>query len=144
MYVYQFTDSGDQMLGADRMEEARASVNPQESGLMADGDSATRWNSGQPQEEGMTIDIRLDQSYELTGLRLDLFFYEDHPDNLQIYISENGTDWQLTEAESAGQVEFSFPTVRGRYIRLVLGQPQGEEQWNWSVYEIQIFAKEEA
>ncbi len=143
MYVYQFTVNKEQMLGSDRIEQVQTSVNPQESGLMADGDSATRWNSGRPQEEGMTIDIRLDQSYELTGLRLDLFFYEDHPDNLQIYISENGTDWQLTEAESAGQVEFSFPTVRGRYIRLVLGQPQGDEQWNWSVYEIQIFAKEE-
>ncbi len=143
LYVYQFTDRGDRMLDYRQIASVQASANSQESGLMADGDPATRWNSGRPQEAGMTVEIRLDQCYTLTGLRLDLFFYEDHPGSLQIAVSEDGENWKLAEARSAGQVEFSFAPVRGRYIRLTLGEPEGEEQWNWSVFEIQLFAKEE-
>ena len=91
----------------------------------------------------MAFDIVLDQVYPVTGFRLDLFFYEDHPRHLKIYTSEDGETFTERQAASAGQVEFTFAEpVSCKNIRLILEEPEDEEGWNWSVYEILVFAQE--
>ena len=90
----------------------------------------------------MALDIVLDQVYPVTGFRLDLFFYEDHPRHLKIYTSEDGENWTEQQADSVGQVEFSFPSpISCKNIRLMLEEAEDDqERWNWSVYEILVFA----
>ena len=144
MYVYRIGMQEEQVLDCRSFEKVQVNVNPTEGILAADGDSSTRWNSGEPQRAGMAIDIVLDQVYPVTGFQLELFFYEDHPRRLKIYTSEDGENWTERQAASAGQVEFTFPSpVSCKNIRLMLEEPEeDEERWNWSVYEILVFAEE--
>ena len=144
MYVYRIGMQEEQVLDCRSFEKVQVNVNPTEGILAADGDSSTRWNSGEPQRAGMAIDIVLDQVYPVTGFQLELFFYEDHPRRLKIYTSEDGENWTERQAASAGQVEFTFPSpVSCKNIRLMLEEPEAEEErWNWSVYEILVFAEE--
>lgn len=143
IYVYRIAGKEERVLDYQSFEKVQANVNPAEGALAADGDSSTRWNSGEPQQAGMAFDIVLDQVYPVTGFRLDLFFYEDHPRHLKIYTSEDGETFTERQAASAGQVEFTFAEpVSCKNIRLILEEPEDEEGWNWSVYEILVFAQE--
>lgn len=142
IYVYRIGVQKEQVLDYRSFEKVQTNVNPTEGGLAADGDVSTRWNSGEPQRAGMALDIVLDQVYPVTGFRLDLFFYEDHPRHLKIYTSEDGENWTEQQADSVGQVEFSFPSpISCKNIRLMLEEAEDDqERWNWSVYEILVFA----
>lgn len=142
IYVYRIGVQKEQVLDYRSFEKVQTNVNPTEGGLAADGDVSTRWNSGEPQRAGMALDIVLDQVYPVTGFRLDLFFYEDHPRRLKIHTSEDGENWTEQQADSVGQVEFTFPSpISCKNIRLMLEEAEDDqERWNWSVYEILVFA----
>lgn len=143
IYVYRIGIQKERVLDYQSFEKVQANVNPTEGILAADGDVSTRWNSGEPQRAGMALDIVLDQVYPVTGFQLELFFYEDHPRRLKIFTSEDGENWTERQASSAGQVEFIFSSpVSCKNIRLMLEDAEDEERWNWSVYEILVFAEE--
>lgn len=142
IYVYRIAGKEETVLDYQSFEKVQFNVNPTEGLLAADGDSFTRWNSGEPQRAGMALDIVLDQVYPVTGFQLEQFFYEDHPRRLKIYTSEDGETFTERQAASAGQVEFTFPeSVSCKNIRLILEEPEEEEGWNWSVYEILVFTE---
>lgn len=114
-----------------------------ESSKAVDGDYATRWSSGIPQEEGIAFDIFLKENMIVNGLRLDLDdnIY-DYPRALRVFYTSDNITWNELKVETENNRDFWFEASDCQIIRLILGPIGDNGGWNWSINEISIYRQE--
>lgn len=128
------------------------SVNPADAPLLADGDIATRWNSGSQQgNEEIRIDLGLVTNVTALELSLGAWAF-DYPRDLIVDLSDDGVEWRMvwsgrgdTAAVAAG---LRAPAVMPwtidlghhltRYMRL--RQVDQDPTYYWSIAELRVLA----
>ncbi|MEV0133533.1 DUF1996 domain-containing protein [Dactylosporangium sp. NPDC050688] len=106
---------------------------------MLDGNTGTRWTSGAPMTNGMSVTVDMKKSQPVGQVSL-LATGADHPRGFEIYLSADGANWTGPVARGAGLAELttvSFPRQDARYIRVV--QTGSSSSW-WSVAEFAAYS----
>lgn len=134
-----------------------ASVRPQDAAAVLDGKTETLWETGTPQQPGMTfaVDFGAPQNICLLHCALGGNF-TDAPGGFRVEGSDDGTTWRTVQDSTAqgallfwenGQPRFNvygdhftvaFAPVTARHIRLVL--TEGQPRYWWSIAELRAFA----
>jgi hypothetical protein len=120
---------------------------------MLDGDTASRWLTGQPQRGDERIDIALSAPRVVTGLRLQLMgrSLNDYPRGLTVSVSADGTTYVevrrgsvfaalgagLRQDAVAPTIDLRWPPVAARFVRLQQTGRTGR-RWFWSVHELRL------
>jgi hypothetical protein len=119
-----------------------------------DGQNATRWLSGAPQDGTEWIDIAFDRPRRPAFLRLvmDRRSFGDYPRRLEIEGSADGRTFttlyagpviaplalSLIEQPVAPRIDLTLPATELRVLRLrQIGRTP--RQWYWSVHEIRVW-----
>jgi hypothetical protein len=110
--------------------------------LAVDGNSSTRWSSGQWMQNTSIgwLSVDLGAPYNISEVRLnwETAFAVDY----QIQLSSDGVNWVTIQTvsgnESKGIVDFSGLSGEGRYVRIYCAQTsQGSD--NYSLYDFQVY-----
>jgi hypothetical protein len=120
---------------------------------MLDGDTASRWLTGQPQRGDERIDIALSAPRVVTGLRLQLMgrSLNDYPRGLTVSVSADGRTYVevrrgsvfaafgagLRQDAVAPTIDLRWPPVAARFVRLQQTGRTGR-RWFWSVHELRL------
>ncbi len=130
-----------------------ASVAPETAVKAADGDPATRWTAGQPQQPGQWLSVDLGGVVQVAGVAILPGRVEDLPRGLRVEGSLDGVTWRplLVLPEAGGPFRFengavrldptasltlTFPPVSVRRLRLV--QTGQDPRYWWSVAELTV------
>lgn len=132
-------------------------THPQNAARVLDGNTATCWETGAPQQKAMSFTVDFGAMQGICLLRCDLGAHvTDAPSSFQIEISEDGTTWRVVQDSTSqgsmlfwenGQPRFNvygdhftvaFPPVTTRHLRIVL-TADNPRAW-WSLAEIRAFA----
>ena len=89
----------------------------------------------------MAFDIILKDSCLLNGIQTDVKDYNDRGRNLAIYVSADNENWQKVEAETVGELYYSFEPIECKYIRLLLGDVGEEVKNDWSIRELTLYGE---
>jgi hypothetical protein len=130
--------------------KAAANKNPQWTGRALDGDPATGWTTGYPQERGDFFELDCGEELALSSVELVLNTNPlDYPRNFKVEASIDRTAWILLAAVSDGfppldremiedfskyAVPVIFDPTRARFLRFTL--TAGHEARHWSINEI--------
>lgn len=109
---------------------------------MIDGDLSTRWDSGKNMTSGEMVQIDMGSSHSLEAIEMDTSKSPyDYPRIYNIYVSEDGQNWQqITSGRGRKDVSmYPFAQTRGRYVRIVQTGTGGNF---WSIHELQIYSRE--
>lgn len=130
-----------------------ASVAPETAIKAADGDPATRWTTGQPQQPGQWLSVELGGAVQVSGVAILPGRVEDLPRGLRVEGSRDAVTWRplLVLPELGGPFRFengavrldptapltlTFPPVSVRRLRLV--QTGQDPRYWWSVAELAV------
>lgn len=109
-----------------------------EAGRIADGRTNTHWAG--PAQAGVWIQVDLKQARPLRRLILDPARGSEHPEELQVFVSDDPAAWGEPRALFKGGTGRSIielpPGMRGRHVRLV--HTGSREDGKWSVAEIVV------
>jgi hypothetical protein len=106
-----------------------------------DGDSTTRWSSGQwTQPNGIGwIYVDLGATYSISEVALT--WEAAYAVNFQIQVSNDATNWTSIETvtgnASSGLTDYSGLSGSGRYVRIYCTQVNATN--NYSLYDLKIF-----
>lgn len=104
-----------------------------------DNNNKTSWSSAEPQKQEMVYAFTLKKNYSLCGIGM---LYENewynYPRNLRIFISADEKEWMEVAYEQQGNKLFTFAPVKGKYVRLVLGETEEIEN-HWSISELILY-----
>lgn len=105
-----------------------------------DGNSATRWSSGQAQTSGEWFLVDMGSIYSFSSITLDTgsHYDGDYPQGYQVFVSPNGSTWgnPIANGNGSGQlVTISFASQSARFIKVVLTTNSGK--W-WSIQEFNV------
>ncbi len=106
------------------------------------GNSSTRWSSGQWMQNSSTgwIYVDLGDPYNISEVRLN--WQTAYAVNYQIQVSQDGVNWTtiqvVTNNQSAGIAAFSDLSAAGRYVRIYCTQPSAGSD-NYSLYDINVY-----
>ena len=104
-----------------------------------DGDSKTRWSTGQPQTNGQWFQLDLGSARAFHQIELDSGISAgDYAHGYQVYVSNDGTNWGAPIAIGSGSSQIlsvMLAQQMARYIRLV--QTGSSAQW-WSLHEFNV------
>ena len=104
-----------------------------------DGDSKTRWSTGQPQANGQWFQVDLGSPQTFYQIEMDSGISAgDYAHGYQVYVSNDGTNWGAPVAIGSGSsqtVSVIFAKQTARYIRVV--QTGSSGQW-WSLHEFNV------
>ncbi|MGO9598501.1 MAG: discoidin domain-containing protein [Isosphaeraceae bacterium] len=110
--------------------------------MAVDGNSQTRWSSGQWLQNTSTAWITIDLGSLTDISRVTLDWERAYAVNYQIRVSKNSTNWTTIENVSGnncdGVADFQGLSGVGRYIRIYCTQVTTEYD-NFSLYEIQVY-----
>ena len=119
-----------------------------------DGDSTTRWASGQSQKPGDYFIIDMKAPRTFSGILLDSSGHQDHPAGWEIRVSNDGEKWSEPIASSANekagefnssiastaggvaQTRASFAPQTARYIKATLTKSLG---WWWAINDLTVY-----
>ena len=103
-----------------------------------DGDTGTRWSTGQAQASGQWFLTDMGSPHSFSSITLDSSAHgADYPRGYQVFVSTDGSNWGNGIASGSGQrVTISFATQFARYIKVVL--TANAEKW-WSIYEFNVY-----
>lgn len=128
------------------------SSNPGSEVRLLDGNQATAWDSGKPQQAGDFVELSLPAPRRLCGLVLDNRPNPlELPRGLMVALSVDGKQWQEVSCRQAalgplvfagdsllssqeGRMRLSFAPTTARFLRLSLSQ--GHPRERWSIYEL--------
>jgi mono/diheme cytochrome c family protein len=119
-----------------------ASDNEKEAKRAIDGDPATRWATGKPQQQGQWYQFDMGKPYLLTRLTMDATASKnDYPRKFEVCTSDDGEHWSKPVASGTGAtvttVDFPKNTVT-RYVRIV--QTASIKTGNfWSIHELSVY-----
>ncbi|HLB75172.1 MAG TPA: HEAT repeat domain-containing protein, partial [Sedimentisphaerales bacterium] len=121
--------------------KAAASLNDGSAKNALDGDKATRWDTGKPQEGGEWFTLDLGVESAVTGITLDSAGSPgDYPRRYEIYVSFDGGSWGKPVVSGEGTkpiTEIKFPSpVRTRFIKIV--QTGSVAGLFWSIHDLMI------
>ncbi len=111
-------------------------------GLAVDGNSSTRWSSGQWMQNGETgwIYVDLGAPYSISEVRLN--WETAFAVNYQIQVSNDAVNWTTIKVisgnQSKGVADFSGLSGSGRFVRIDCTQP-GPYSNNYSLYDFSVF-----
>jgi O-glycosyl hydrolase len=104
-----------------------------------DGDSKTRWSTGQPQTNGQWFQVDLGSPQTFYQIEMDSGVSAgDYAHGYQVYISSDGTNWGAPISVGNGSsqtVSVVFANQTARYIRVV--QTGSSGQW-WTLHEFNV------
>lgn len=110
-----------------------------ESANAIDGDMRTDWHSG-IQRPDIVFDIELDNTYMVSGLRLDPGEKtQDYPRALRMFISLDGQNYTEMKPETDDNLEFFIEPAACRYIRLITGETQESLENDWTICEVSVY-----
>jgi len=132
-----------------------ASHNPGALAAVVDGNPATRWLSGAPQDGTEWIRVDFDRPRRPAFLRIamDRRSYGDYPRRLEIEGTTDGTTFtplvtgqsvlvpfglSLVELPVTPRIDLALPRVEVKALRL-RQTGRTPRQWYWSVHEIQLW-----
>ena len=137
----QVTPAPDLALGKEAV--ASSIESPQYAATMAvDGDSTTRWSSGQWTQATSTgwIEVDLAATYNVSEVRLN--WQMAYAADYQIQVSTDALNWSAIETvegnASGGIVDFAGLNAAGRYVRIYCTLT-GSDSDNYSLYDLQVF-----
>ena len=110
--------------------------------MAVDGNSSTRWSSGQWMQSSNVgwIYVDLGATYNISGVRLD--WQTAYAVNYQIQVSTNAVNWttiqNVTGNQSAGVADFSGLSGVGRYLRIYCTQTSAGSD-NYSLYDFNVY-----
>ncbi|MBI2462336.1 MAG: discoidin domain-containing protein, partial [Candidatus Rokubacteria bacterium] len=133
--------------------EVQASIALEPAAQAIDGDPATRWTTGRPQQPGEWLSVDLGRVVEIAGVAITPGRVEDLPRGVRVEGSLDGTTWRplLVLPEIFGPFRFEngaarfdpaapltlrFPPARLRHLRLV--QTGRDPVYWWSVAELSV------
>jgi hypothetical protein len=109
--------------------------------MAVDGDSSTRWSSGQWMQNTSTgwIYVDLGAPYNVSEVRLN--WETAYAVNYQIQVSYDGVNWVAIKTvsgnQSKGPVDFSELSGAGRFVRIYCTQTSTGSD-NYSLYDFQV------
>ncbi|MFB5760943.1 discoidin domain-containing protein [Paenibacillus medicaginis] len=110
---------------------------------MLDGDTATRWSTGKPQEEGQWIELDLGTVQSFNQIVMDSRgSAEDYARGYQLLVSRDGETWGSPVVEGKGaasKMTLTFPAQTARYIKVI--QTGTDSRW-WSISEFRVLARD--
>ena len=110
-------------------------------GRAVDGDTATRWSSGQWMQSTQTgwFAVDLQNLYQITDV--SLYWEKAHAVDYQIQVSADAASWTtiqtVTGNHASGPVDFTGLSGVGRYVR-VLATKTSAGANNYSLYDLQV------
>ena len=110
--------------------------------MAVDGDSGTRWSSGQWMQPTSTgwISVDLGASYNISEVRLN--WETAYAVDYQIQTSADAQSWTTIKSvagnASKGIVDFSGLSGTGRYVRIYCTQTSAGSD-NYSLYDLQVY-----
>ena len=135
---------------------ASTSHRPEELIYAFDGDTATRWLSGQPQAGNEWITIQLDEPTDVSHLRITVgrLSFGDYPRHLIIESSADGRTWETLHSaggfeyllpgavpvEGVSLMDFPLPPNTSRLIRL--RQTGTTPMFYWSFHELELWERD--
>jgi hypothetical protein len=145
--IFAQLGSGDTPFERAHLEGARLECHRPEiaSGLpnVVDGDPATRWDSGRPQQGGEWLQLELPAAVLLGDLWLDTTrSANDYPRGLTVLHSLDGETFEPARIRQHGTARLHVmfdPPVRSRFLRLE--QTGRHEQFYWSIHELELWAE---
>lgn len=105
-----------------------------------DGDTGTRWTTGEAQQAGQTFEVNMNQAYVLSSLELDAGG-NDYPRGFELYLLLDGTTWGEPVATGVGSpvTRIRFEPQLARFFRIV--QTGSAGNW-WSIVEATVYGGE--
>ena len=104
-----------------------------------DGNSKTRWSTGQPQTNGQWFQVDLGSPQTFQQIEMDSGISAgDYARGYQVYVSNDGTNWGAPVSAGFGSsqiISVIFATQTARYIRVV--QTGSSDHW-WSLDEFNV------
>ena len=133
-----------------RFATLAATVQQSEIGLAADGQLATRWSTGRPQQPGDTVTVDLGERRPVAGLRLHLGTSpQDYPRGWTVSSSDDGVTWRMQGSGEIDclpitaflsprdpQLDIVFPATATRFIRLTC--TANHPEYYWSIHELEL------
>ena len=132
-------------------------MKPQDAARVLDGKTDTSWDSGVPQQKGMSFAVDFGAPRQVCLLRCDLGQnFTDAPAAFRVEASDDGAAWRTIQDSTAqgalmfwenGQPRFNvygdhftvaFAPVTARHLRLILTEAN-PRAW-WSLAELRAFA----
>lgn len=108
-----------------------------------DGDTDTRYSTGQSMSPGMWVQVGFPQKTLLGGVTLDAGGSKgDYPRGYTVQVSDDGKSWGKPVATGKGQsalLEISFPPVEAKFLRIT---QTGNDRLFWSIHEMGIMGKQ--
>jgi hypothetical protein len=111
-------------------------------GKAVDGNLTTRWDTGEPQKPGMSIDLDFVKSTWVNHISLDTTLSPNgFARRLSIWKSGDGTEWlpvvySANQSMDAGIADYYIDPLRTRRLRLRL--EQADADW-WSIHELSVY-----
>jgi len=111
-------------------------------GMAVDGNSATRWSSGQWMQNSDTgwIYVDLGAPFNISEVRLN--WETAYAVNYQIQVSSDAVDWtaiqSVTGNQSKGVVDFTGLSGAGRFVRVYCTQTSAGSD-NYSLYDFNVY-----
>lgn len=117
-----------------------ASDNETELALAIDDNTRTRWGTRKAQSANDWLEIDFGATVSFNRILLDSNGSpNDHPRRVNIFISDDGTNWgdAIVAAEgTSGTTQIDIPIVETRFLRI--DQLDTTDRWWWSIYELNI------
>ena len=110
--------------------------------MAVDGNSGTRWSSGQWMQQSGTgwIYVNLGTPFQINEVRLN--WETAYAVNYQIQVADDALNWVAIKAVSGNQakgpVDFTGLSAIGRYVRIYCTQVSAGSD-NYSLYDFQVF-----
>jgi hypothetical protein len=105
-----------------------------------DGDSTTRWSTGEWQTNGQWFLADMGSPHSFSSITLDSGAHDqDYPHGYQLFVSLDGTNWgnAIASGNGSGQgVTISFAMQSARFVKVVL--TVSASSW-WSIYEFNVY-----
>ncbi len=129
-----------QPLNNQKQWKLTASHNPTQAIRSADGNLATRFDTGAAQKPGMWFQIELPEETTVAALQLNSVRSPgDYPRGYQIELSLDGANWGLPVASGKGDgpvTTITFTPAKTKFIRIT---QTGEIGLFWSIHELGIY-----
>ena len=126
-----------------------ASKNEKNARRAADGDAATRWDTGGKQEAGQWFQIDFGKAWTVSRLTFDVQASAgDWPRGWEVTVSDDGATWSkpLVKGESKKEakvvLDLKLPAnTTGRYLRMTQTTTGATGNF-WSINEVAVYAEE--
>ena len=123
-----------------------ASGEPENALKVCDGDRATRWSTGKPQEPGQYLQFDAGTNYRFSLMVLDTEASQnDFPHQYEVRTSNDGMHWSNPVARGGGKplLMINFPAgTSARFVRILQTAPPKGGNF-WSVHELAVYGSPE-